>query len=360
MATSPNLNSPQRRYISVDVFRGLTIALMILVNSPGYPHAYPWLEHSVWNGCSLADIVFPFFIIIVGMSVVLSPPRSYSFILKRTLFLFTLGLLLNAFPQHFDLHAIRIPGVLQRIALCYAFSALLFRSTSLKQQMIVALILLVGYWIFLRYCPNMVAFTDQYLLGPQHLLKPHFDPEGLWSTVPAFGSVLLGHYLGYCLLSSQTNRYKCYKIIALGCFLLAIGWIWQWTLPFNKSLWSSSYVLWTAGWAYFVFAFCFYYVEIKSWTYGLKPFILFGQHALLIFVLHVIGLKIQAHLFISLPHQAKINLQHMLTLQLFGHLSPLTASLCYACGYTLLWWLFLFVWTRMRGTQKHPFNKPTL
>lgn len=347
MAESLNVDSRQKRYISVDVFRGLTIALMILVNSPGYPHAYAWLEHSPWNGCSLADLVFPFFIIIVGLSVVINKPKSYLLIVKRTLFLFTIGLLLNAFPNHFDLHAIRIMGVLQRIALCYAFSAVLFRHTTYHQQTVIALVLLIGYWILLHYFPHIVAITDQHFLGPQHLYQPHFDPEGLWSTVPAFASVLLGHYLGRCLRSSQTNRHKFYQIITAGCFLVSIGWIWQLALPLNKSLWSSSYVLWTAGWAYLVFAFCFYCVDMKSWRTGLRPFILFGQHALLIFVLHVIGLKIQAHVFISLPHQVSINLRHMLTLQLFGHLPPLTASLCYACGYTICWWLFLLIWTQI-------------
>jgi len=347
MAKLSNLGSHKIRYVSVDLFRGLTIALMILVNSAGYPHAYVWFEHSVWNGCSLADIVFPFFIIIVGLSVTLTASTNYQFIFKRTISLFAWGLLLNAFPNHFDFDSIRIMGVLQRIALCYAFSAVLLRTTSLRQQTIIIMILLISYWILLAYFPNIVSSTDKNILGPQHLLQPHFDPEGLLSTLPAFASVLLGHYLGFYLLSTQETSTKMYKIIALGCSLLLTGWIWQMAFPFNKPLWTSSYVLWTAGWAYLVFAFCFYCVEIRSWAHWFRPFILFGQHALLVFILHVVFLKIQAHIMISLPHQAPVNLRHMITLKLFGALPTLCASLCYAVSYTLFWWLFLLAWTKM-------------
>ena len=200
------------RVLSLDVFRGITIVLMIIVNSPGNPKPYGWLEHSAWHGCTLADVVFPFFIMIVGMSSVLAlsnlkrknVSQSYIFkkIIRRSVFIFLMGLLLNAFPYHLlDWSNLRVMGVLQRIAICYFVSAGLFLTSSIRTQALIAVIVLLGY----AFTPLMLAgdvggYIDRLLLSPEHLYTKTFDPEGLFSTLPAIASVLLGNLIGFQLI----------------------------------------------------------------------------------------------------------------------------------------------------------------
>ncbi|MCX7117142.1 MAG: heparan-alpha-glucosaminide N-acetyltransferase domain-containing protein [Legionellales bacterium] len=348
------------RLVSLDVFRGITIVLMVLVNSPGLPTTYAWLEHSVWDGCTLADLVFPFFIVIVGISSTLALTYSksngatlyhlFKKTIKRSLFLFFLGLLINAFPHPFDIEHLRILGVLQRIAICYFFSSLCFLTTSKWVQTMIIIVLLIGYWLIvtgfsiqlpLGVSDNIVGRLDRLLLSPQHLYQPMFDPEGLLSTLPAIASALFGNLLGYTVMSSQTHQQQCRWMFVYGLLLLALGWGWSLIFPLNKALWSSSYVLWTSGLAFMVYALCFELIEIKHWVKWSKPFALFGQNALLIYVLHVIFLKIQGVIILQSEKGEQLNLRRYITNTLFHDFTSWNASLCYAICYTLFWLIFL-------------------
>lgn len=348
------------RLLSLDVFRGITIALMIIVNSPGNRVAYSWLEHSSWNGCTLADFVFPFFIVIVGMSSVLaltnlqmkgnSNQQLLSKIIKRSAYLFIMGLVLNAFPHHFDLSTIRVLGVLQRIAVCYLLSSILFLTTQIRTQVIIIIVLLCSYSFLimgfaasypLTINENLIAYFDRMILSPQHLYKPAFDPEGILSTIPAVASALLGNLIGAFLLTSKTKKQQLQWIIVAGLTLSALGWLWSFIFPINKFLWSSSYVLWTGGLAFLVFALCFALIEIKQWRSWSKPFVLLGRNAMLVYMLHVLFLKIQALILIQNSSGELINLRLYITEILFGTLRPENASLYYAMVYMLFWLLVI-------------------
>ena len=345
------------RLISLDVFRGLTIALMIIVNSPGNQSPYSLLEHSVWNGCTLADLVFPFFIVIVGISSVLAlsnlrakgvaTPRLIETIMRRSAYIFCMGLLLNAFPHHFDVFSIRILGVLQRIAICYLVSSLLFVTTKARTQIIIMFALLIGYGCLMALNPammmdgNAVGYLDRLLLGSGHLYTPTFDPEGLLSTIPAIASALLGNLIGMFLISSRSKQQKLLWMIVAGLLLALTGWMWAKTLPLNKALWSSSYVLWTGGLALLVYAPIYALIEIKQCVRWSAPFNLFGRHAMLVYMLHVLFLKIQAMIHMYTANGEVVGFRVYITDILFGHFVKENAALCYSIVYVMLWLLVL-------------------
>jgi len=344
-----------QRLISLDVFRGLTIALMILVNSPGNSTPYYWLKHSAWNGCTLADLVFPFFIVIVGISSVLALTNLKTMgtgllhllkkVIQRSGYIFLMGLLLNLIP-HFDLFTLRIFGVLQRIAICYFFSALLFLTMRIQTQAIIMLVLVIGYGCLMTYPPfrlngNLVGTIDRSLFGAAHLYTPTFDPEGLLSTLPAIASVLLGNLIGFGLMSSQTNKQKLRWLTVGGLMLTLLGWILGFALPINRPLWSSSFVLLTGGIALIIFSILYFLIEMKHWIRWSKPFDLLGRHSMLVYMLHVLFLKIQAIIFIHNSKGATVNFRVYLTEILFNHFTPENAALCYAVSYTLLWILVI-------------------
>lgn len=346
-----------QRLESLDVLRGITIALMIIVNSPGNGSPYTWLAHSAWNGCSLADLVFPFFIVIVGISCYFSlchgnpnrtrPERTQSLlkISKRTLYLLGIGLFLNAFPYHFDLHTLRLPGVLQRIAICYGVTAVLAITTSIRTQWIILCVLLLGYWLLLAEsyawypltpAQNIVSAVDRAILSASHLYTPQYDPEGILSTLPAIGSCLLGNLIGYTMMRYATQRQQFQCLVIMGGLLCVIGGIWDAYFPWNKTLWTSSYVLWTCGLCTLLFAGCFFLIEIKHALRWSRPFALFGKNALLIYVIHILLLKMQAIIHIENSSGQLENLRMYITDTLFGGFSPQNAALCYAGTFTLL------------------------
>ncbi len=349
------------RLCSLDVFRGITIVLMIIVNSPGNSKPYGWLVHSAWDGCTLADIVFPFFIIIVGISAVialsnlqakgLSSSQILEKVLWRSATIFLLGLLLNAFPHHlWDLSGLRFMGVLQRIAICYFVSALLFLTTSKRTQVCIAWGLLLGYaFTPLMLSGDLVGYIDRLFLSPNHLYTPKFDPEGLLSTLPAIASVLFGNLIGFQLISSQSKKQKlCWSFVS-GMLLALLGWRLNVLLPINKSLWSSSYVLWTTGIFLLSFGLVYALIELKGWERWSKFFNLFGRHALLVYLLHVFFLKVQAMIRVYDASHELVSLRVYITNKLFGFLEPPNAALCYAVGYMLLWLLVLLGVDKWKG-----------
>lgn len=299
-------NNPDR-VLSLDVFRGLTIALMVLVNTPGsWNHVYPPFLHADWHGCSPTDLVFPFFLFIVGTSMFFSNKKfSTGFsmprfikILKRTALIFLIGLLLNWFPFYNEsIGELRIMGVLQRIALAYGFAAILLMFVREKGVYILGVILLLAYWFILWFWggddpysleSNVVRQVDRFLLGDAHLWGGKgipFDPEGLLSTIPSIVTVFLGYLSGKWLSESETRQVFVRKIISAGLVLIIVGFVWGFLFPINKSLWTSSYVLYVGGIAMMTLGFLTWFIDIlniKSWT---KPFLHFGRNPLFIYIL---------------------------------------------------------------------------
>ena len=368
-------NDKHTRLLSLDVFRGITVALMIIVNSPGNQTSYQWVEHSIWNGCTLADLVFPFFIFIVGVSTAFTlskaRERKLTFqqliphILQRTVILFAIGLLLNAFPSHFDFSTIRVFGVLQRIAICYFFASFLFLTTRISTQAIIMLALIIGYWLIMTSLAvpgygvhnltpqgNMAAYLDRIIFTPTHLYGKVFDPEGLLSTLPAIATALLGNLTGAWLLSTYSRKQKLTGLSLAGFFALLTGWLWGLWFPINKALWTSSYVLWTGGFALIILAWCYWLIDMKSCKKWSKPFEIFGINAMLAYVLHVLFLKIQAMIHLPRPDGTSGNLRLFITDHVFSWTSLEKASLLYACSYTLLWLLMIHLFV-MKKHKNH-------
>ncbi|MFM2063034.1 MAG: hypothetical protein RLZZ507_2704 [Cyanobacteriota bacterium] len=316
------------RLTSLDVFRGITIAGMILVNMVGVADdKYPLLDHAEWNGCTPTDLVFPFFLFIVGVAMTFSlskytadnkPTKEvYLRILRRAAILFVLGLLLNGFWNKgvwtFDFSSLRLMGVLQRISLSYLFASLIVLKLPRKSQWILAGVLLIGYWLTMMYVPvpgygvgvltregNFGAFIDRLIIPKAHLYKGdgfNFlgDPEGLYSTIPAIVSVLAGYFAGEWIRDKkQTNSQTSMDLVLFGLCCLVIGIIWDVAFPINKKLWTSSYVLFTSGWALMLLAACYELIEvrvIKRWS---KPFEIMGLNAIALFVASVLLIKITA------------------------------------------------------------------
>ncbi len=302
------------RIVAVDFLRGLTVAGMILVNNPGsWAYIYSPLQHSAWNGCSPTDLVFPFFLFIVGISISYSlsvakastgSQKEVIFkIIKRSVILFLLGLLLNFIPD-FDFSTVRIPGVLQRIALVFLFSALLFLKTSVRTQLIISFSLLILYWLLMTLIAvpgigpanlepgtNLSAWLD-YLLLKNHLwnYSKTWDPEGILSTVPAIVSGLLGVLAGTWLKSEANNKDKVIRLFVAGNSILLLALAWDMVFPINKSLWTSSFVLYTSGIALNGLAICYWLIDIQEYKKFTKPFIAFGSNAIAAYMLsEIIG-----------------------------------------------------------------------
>jgi len=357
------------RLKSLDVFRGLTVAGMILVNSPGNQTAYEPLDHADWNGLTPTDLVFPFFMFIIGMSMVYSlrrrasqlasPASLFAMIVRRTVILFGLGLLLNGFP-YYHLSTIRIPGVLQRIALGYFFGAILFLWTSTRSQIILAIAILVGYWLAMTYIPvpgygagvltregNLASAIDRFFLHG-HMYRPVYDPEGILSTFPSIVSVLSGIWAAQYGLTSYTHK-TFQRLCSAGFFSFGAGLLWHKVFPINKALWTSSFVLITSGFALLLFSLLYEIFDVRRVRYLGKPFEALGQNAIAAYVVHILCLKIQNLIHIARPDGSAGNLRFYITDHLFGTwMSPQKASLSYALGYTALWMLVFFELSRRR------------
>jgi predicted acyltransferase len=297
------------RLISLDVFRGATMAAMLLVNNPGdWGNIYSQLDHAEWNGWTFTDLIFPFFLWIVGVAIPLSmgrrlengEPRTKELLrlARRAAIIFALGLALNGFP-HYDLSSIRIPGVLQRIGICYFFAGLIFLNTGVRGQIISIFCLLTGYWLLMAFMPvpgwghgilndhgNFSEYVDTLILnGHMWRETKTYDPEGVISTIPAIATVLFGILTGQLLRSKQTGAEKAAWIFVMGNFLLLAGLIMNHWLPINKKLWTSTYAVFMAGMAANVFAICYWLVDVRGYKAWSKPFAVYGMNAITVFVL---------------------------------------------------------------------------
>jgi predicted acyltransferase len=321
----------RERLVSLDVFRGITIAGMLLVNNPGtWSAIYPPLEHAPWNGWTPTDLVFPFFLFIVGITTHLSlqarrargadDAELLKQILRRGATIYLLGFLLALFPgyQWGDIPGVahpgfvdrivvrwehvRIMGVLERIGIVYIIAALLTLRTTLKQQLVIVAVLLYGYWIAVTLTPlptgmpaaatlgdpanTLEGFVDRAILTPAHIYSGSktYDPEGILSTIPAVGTAMLGNFAGRWIANPRPLIDRIAGLFAIGSLGMVLGLMWNWVLPINKNLWTSSYVVFTAGMACVGIAVCMWlidYLNMRRWT---KPFVIYGMNPIVAFV----------------------------------------------------------------------------
>lgn len=355
--------------MSLDLFRGATIAAMILVNNAGDEANSYWpLKHAQWNGWTPTDLVFPFFLFIVGVAM----PFSFSARLKRGesrrellrhvlwrgIVLFTLGVFLNGFPDQYHLASWRVYGVLQRIAICYVISAILALWTNWRAWIVTIAGCLIGYWLLMRFVPvpgfgvpthdiplldpdrNLAAWLDRRLLAG-HLYEVTRDPEGVLSTIPAVATSLLGMLTGQWLRSSRSGRSKALGMALFGVIGVVAGKVLDLGFPINKKLWTSSYVLFTAGLALLCLALCYWMVDVKNWR-GLwtKPLQVFGMNAIAAYVFAGVISDLLDHSHIS----GGMSWQESLYERLFAPLAnPANASLLYALAYVLICWVAMWV-----------------
>ncbi len=350
----------KNRIVSVDIFRGMTIVLMILVNTPGtWSDVYAPLLHAEWHGYTPTDLVFPFFLFIVGTSIVFAYRNKkaskavYKKITIRSLKLIGLGLFLGAFTLSFpfikEFAEIRFPGVLQRIGVVFFFTAVLFLNLNWKQLIGVLITILVGYWLLMALIPvagepstyerapnNLANYIDLNVLG-SHMWKPDYDPEGILSTIPAIGSALLGIFTGYILVSQQQK--KATLMFGLGGSLLLVGHLWDLIFPINKALWTSSFVLVTAGWGNVFLALIYYLTDVRKLQFG-SIFRYAGANAIIVYFLSSFITKV----FYLIQVDQDTSLHSWLFQNIFVHdfLSGQMSSLLYALAVTGFYCLLAF------------------
>ena len=384
------------RLVSLDVFRGLTVAGMLLVNNPGtWSAIYPPLEHAAWNGWTPTDLIFPFFLFIVGITTELSLRARRARgdderailrqILRRGALIFLFGFLLSGFPffpwppalpeaSFLDrvvdrLEHWRVLGVLQRIGLAYLFGALLTWRTTLTQQVGILAVLLFGYWALMTLVPVpdtgvagrfvldhpdqlLSAWLDRTILGTNHLWigAKTWDPEGVLSTVPAIGTMILGTFAGRWIAHQErTLTDRLAGLFAVGAMAMMLGLMWHWVFPINKSIWSSSYVIFTAGMGAVSLATCMWIIDVmqvRRWTF---PFVVYGTNPMLAFL----GSGLMARLISSIwtwetGTGSRISAQGFVFNTLYASwLPPREASFAYAVSFVALWFLLLWgAWKR--------------
>ena len=303
------MNNPNR-ILSVDIFRGLTMAMMIMVNYPGsWGFMYPPLVHSEWNGITPTDLIFPFFIFIVGVSVALSYSRQKESgrsrkemvkkILVRGLKIYLIGLFIHYLPE-FDFTRINLFGVLQRIAAVFTVCALLFLYTGWKTQLYIIGGILLCYWITMSFIPNgnflagtiepgaNLAFRIDRLIFPVNMIGKHgWSAEGFYSTFPAIATGMTGMLAGRLILTKKITETTIIWLFIAGIVCILAGSVWDWQFPINKKLWTSSYVLYTAGWASATLAISLYFVDFKGYKNNLiaRCGVIFGSNAIAIYVM---------------------------------------------------------------------------
>jgi predicted acyltransferase len=350
------------RILSLDVMRGIVIAFMILVNDSGSEQfAYHQLRHSPWNGWTLTDLVFPSFLLMVGVTSVFSAEARLAkgatrrelllHTLQRALILFCLGVVVNGFPN-FPLHTLRIYGVLQRIAVCYfAVSAIYLFSRRAVTFICITVGALAGYYILMRWIPvpgfgvpthdiplldpdrNWVAFADRAIF-PHRLYERVRDPEGLLSTLPALGTACLGVLTALWLRTQRSATWKCGGLLLGAAVGIASGELWNLWFPINKKLWTSSYVLFAAGCTLFLLALCYVVLDVKQWRGRWStPMLIFGSNAITAYMVSELLATVLTMFHVHCGG-ALMTVQQCLYLGFFKHIvDPSFGSLVYSLVY---------------------------
>jgi predicted acyltransferase len=369
------------RWLSIDVLRGLTIGFMIMVNNNGGgSDAYWAMKHADWNGFTPTDLVFPTFLFLVGISTVFSTEarltngdsRKTIFLhtLQRSVLLFLLGLLVNSFPM-FHLARVRVFGVLQRTAVCYLIIAALYLlNSSWRSKLMIAVAALVGYWAMMRFVPvpgygipthqiplldrdgNLVAWLDRQIFTANHLYEKTRDPEGLLSTLPALATALFGMLTGIWLRTSRTIAEKAKGICFAGLGSLLLGGLWSLEFPINKKLWTSSYVLYAAGWSLLLLALSIWLVDVLGGRRNdlqrrrrSMPLLVFGTNAIAAYVFSELLPGVM-----GLVHPVpKMPLGRWLYLEILGAIhNPPLASMVYCIAFVGVCWLAIYALYRRR------------
>ncbi len=346
---------PSGRLTSLDVFRGVTVAGMILANN-GSGKSYAPLEHVKWNGWTPTDLIFPSFLFIVGVSITFALSkriadaagmRSLLFkIFRRSLIIFALGILIQAFPNYTDSatwQKIRIPGVLQRIALCYLGASLIFLVTRVWGQVLATIVVLAGYTALMRYVPvpeigpghweqgaDLGSYLDRLLLHG-HIYMPDYDPEGLLSTLPSIATTLLGILAGHWLRSDRDRARTCSGLFVAGFVGIMAGSAWNAWVPINKALWSGSFVLLAAGWSSLGLATCYWLIDVVGYRRWAGPFRVLGVNPITAYTLAAIGARLLNMPYIKQGAGPKISVHRFyFDGYLEPYLWPMNASLAYA------------------------------
>ncbi|MBD2598375.1 DUF1624 domain-containing protein [Nostoc spongiaeforme FACHB-130] len=372
-----NSSTPSTRLVSLDVFRGIAIASMILVNNPGnWDYVYPPLDHAKWHGCTPTDLVFPFFLFIVGVAMPFSfakyTPENrptatvYQRIFRRGLILFALGLFLALVSLTLDwlvkgitpdFSTLRIMGVLQRISLAYVLASLVVLNLSRRWLWILAAVILIGYWLAMQFIPvpgfgagnltpegNFSGYIDRIILGKHIYRGGSFDPEGLFSTLPSVVTVFLGYFTGDWLRTQPIKSRTSVNLVIFGLIALVIGLLWGFLFPINKQLWTSSYVVFTAGWALLTLALCYELIEVRNLRNWGLPLEVMGLNAIFLFVASGILTRILL----------KTNIDSSTTYNwIYDNLfrpwaGTFNGSLAFAIVMVLLWWTILYGMYRRR------------
>lgn len=371
----------RQRFYSLDVFRGATVALMILVNNPGsWSYIYPPLEHAPWHGCTPTDLVFPFFLFAVGNALAFVMPRLYEAgaatmlrkVLVRALLIFGIGLFLNWFPfvkwsgDHLVFKAwaepalagkepggIRILGVLQRIALAYCFASLIIYFGRHRVALVTGVVILLGYWALCLAAGTpgdpyslqgyFGTAVDKAVLGVAHMYKGEgvaFDPEGIASTLPAIVQVIFGYLVGNYIIQKGKTYEMITGLFVIGCVLIFTGFCWDMVFPVNKKIWSSSFVVYTTGLAILVLCVLMYTIEMKEVRSGWSKFFdVFGKNALFIFMISGILPRLYGLLRVS-----GWTFTHIFS-PVFG---PMNGSLLDAVSTVLTFWLLAWLLDRKK------------
>jgi predicted acyltransferase len=360
-----------QRLLSLDVFRGMTIVLMIIVNNPGsWAFVYPPLSHSKWNGCTPTDLVFPFFMFIMGTAMYYSF-KKFNFslnrnsifkILKRSLIIFLLGLFIHAFPFiHPDLGHLRIMGVLERIAIAYCIASFIILGFNIIWIRIITVVILIGYWIMLAALGgndpyslngNFVRVFDVFILGANHMPLENgvvFDLTGLFSTLPSIATVLLGFFTGRFIATTDNLMKAVTRILIAGILLILAAIAWNQVFPINKDLWTSSFVLYTAGWAMVVLSILFWIIDIKGIKKWTHPLLCFGLNPLFIYVLSCLWSIILVTIVVNDQMHKTVTLKQWMYYYIFSPVGGnMIGSLLYAIHLGILFWLIAWFLERKK------------
>jgi predicted acyltransferase len=361
--------APTSRLLSLDVFRGMTVAAMLLVNNPGTWSAVYWpLGHAEWHGWTPTDLIFPFFLFIVGVTTELSlrgRPQGDAMrrILRRGFLIILLGLLLNAFPffwwgkidgiadptfwqrvaYRFD--HLRWPGVLQRIGIVYLIAAVIALKTSRRTQIIITIAILVGYWFIITRGPleppgaTIAAQVDRAVIGEKHVWvsSKTWDPEGPLSTIPAVATALLGS-----LVAAWVRNKQMRELLMAGVAGLIGGLLWDQVFPINKGLWTSSFVVFTAGFACVVLALCIWIIDIKGFRRWTWPFVVYGVNPMIAFLLSGIAARLIGSLWKVDVGGKEVSVQAASYKLLFEpYFTPHFASLLWGLSFVLVFLVIL-------------------
>ena len=370
----------KKRLRSLDVFRGLTVALMVVVNNPGdWGNVYPPLLHAQWHGCTPTDLVFPFFLFIVGVAISLSlnkkkfdkqtHPQIIQSVLKRGILIFLLGFLTMLYPK-FDFNTVRIMGVLQRIGIVYVVVSVLFITLNTKNLIFATLFIFIGYGLAVGLMPdyskgyvdlaqkdvNFGAYLDRLIFTERHLwaAAKTWDPEGLFSTIGSLSTALMGVWVGN-LLSMPKEPKRMFQITVLGLASVVLGLVLSPILPINKALWTSTYSLFTSGLAIGVLVFLHWLIDLKGYLGVFKPFMWYGVNAMLVFFGSAMLVKTLRLIQVSTPHSDK---PVALTRYFYDNCFKVNfnvaqnASLAYAVFWLLFWGIILYVLHRKNWIWK--------